>query len=53
MAKRENQICITLSKEGLQAVEWLKKQSISISKYVSRLIVNDTKKREVKNVQNK
>ena len=39
MAKRENQICITLSHQGLQAITLLKSNYVNISKYISNLVV--------------
>ena len=39
MAKRENQICITLSHQGLQAINFLKSNYVNISKYISNLVV--------------
>ena len=39
MAKRENQICITLSHQGLQAINLLKSNYVNISKYISNLVV--------------
>jgi len=38
MAKRKNQICITLSHQGLQAINLLKSNYINISKYISDLV---------------
>ena len=49
--KRPEQICISLSKEGLTAVNWLRSQSVNVSKYISKLVVNEfrqVKEREVK-----
>lgn len=39
MSKRENQICITLTQQGLQAINLLKSNYINISKYISDLVV--------------
>ena len=38
MAKRENQICITLTQQGLQAINLLKSNYINISQYISDLV---------------